>query len=88
MAASGNVVTDFLGRIFRFEPTQKLRLSQWSTLILGVGAIAFKQKDVLELMLLSYAFMVSGLFVQMGVKKEVHGRRPYLCLPEASPQSF
>ena len=67
MAASGNVVTDFLGKIFRFEPIQKLRLSQWSTLILGVGAvyIAFKQKDVLELMLLSYAFMVSGLFVPM-----------------------
>ena len=65
MAASGNLITDFIGKFIRLEPRKLLRLSQWSTLILGLSAIyiAFKQSDVLELMLLSYAFMVSGLFI-------------------------
>ncbi len=66
MAASGNVVTDILGR-WTDGKSQKimLRSSQIVTLIIGVLAlvIATFMKNVLELMLLSYAFMVSGLFI-------------------------
>jgi SSS family solute:Na+ symporter len=67
MAASGNVVTDILqqvtprlGRKF-----SELRLSQVSTFIIGGLALllASFMENVLSLMLLSYAFMVSGLLV-------------------------
>jgi SSS family solute:Na+ symporter len=67
MAASGNVVTDIIGRLFPTSQNEKyiLRLSQIATLIIGVLALllATTMHNVLELMLLSYAFMVSGLFV-------------------------
>ena len=67
MAASGNVVTDIIGRLFPGTQSEKniLRLSQIATLVLGALALllATAMQDVLELMLLSYAFMVSGLFV-------------------------
>lgn len=67
MAASGNVVTDIIGKIFSIHPYDKktLRLSQWATLLLGALAIwlATSMKNVLDLMLYSYAFMVSGLFI-------------------------
>jgi SSS family solute:Na+ symporter len=69
MAASGNVVTDILGRFFSFEgdDAKVLRASQLATLLIGAGAlfIAMNMQNVLELMLLSYAFMVSGLFVPL-----------------------
>ncbi|MGB5597290.1 MAG: sodium:solute symporter family protein [Thiothrix litoralis] len=62
MAASGNLITDILkqhnaGRI--------MLLSQIITLLLGATAllISWKVPNVLELMLHSYAFMVSGLLV-------------------------
>lgn len=67
MAASGNVVTDIFGNIFKKTTDAKrfLKLSQYVTLIIGVVAllIASVMQNVLELMLYSYAFMVSGLFV-------------------------
>ena len=67
MAASGNMQTDILGRIFRFKKEHKaqLRASQIITLSIGVLALilASFMTNVLELMLYSYAFMVSGLFV-------------------------
>ena len=67
MAASGNVVTDIIGRLFPNSQNEKniLRLSQIATLTIGVLALllATAMQNVLELMLLSYAFMVSGLFV-------------------------
>ncbi len=67
MAASGNVQTDILQKLFKFKPDTKsqLRLSQIVTLIIGAFAIllASYMTNVLELMLYSYAFMVSGLFV-------------------------
>ncbi len=67
MAASGNVVTDILERFLPIKGNEKkiLRYSQVATLIIGGIAllIAMSMKNVLELMLLSYAFMVSGLFV-------------------------
>jgi solute:Na+ symporter, SSS family len=66
MAASGNVLTDLLGRLVKLpEGKAILRLSQIITLAIGVLALALatSMKNVLELMLYSYAFMVSGLFV-------------------------
>jgi len=67
MAASGNVATDILDRFFSFSSNEKkfLKLSQWLTLILGAFSLwlASSMQNVLQLMLYSYAFMVSGLFV-------------------------
>ncbi|MFA7490367.1 MAG: sodium:solute symporter family protein [Mariniphaga sp.] len=62
MAASGNLITD----IFKRHHSEKVMLlSQGTTLFLGVIAliIAWKVPNVLELMLHSYSFMVSGLFI-------------------------
>jgi len=67
MAASGNIVTDIIAKFYTKELSQKrmLVLSQLVTLAVGVFAIllASQMQNVLELMLYSYAFMVSGLFV-------------------------
>ena len=67
MAASGNIVTDIIVAFRKKEMTQKhmLWLSQLVTLLVGAFAIllASRMQNVLELMLYSYAFMVSGLFV-------------------------
>ena len=67
MAASGNVVTDILDRLLprQLNATENLRYSQLATLIIGVLALSLAtlMQNVLELMLMSYAFMVSGLFV-------------------------
>lgn len=67
MAASGNVVTDIMGKLFRIDQKSNgaLRLSKIVTLIIGVLAmlLAFRMTKVLDLMLYSYAFMVSGLFI-------------------------
>ncbi|MFT7352000.1 MAG: SSS family solute:Na+ symporter [Flavobacterium sp.] len=67
MAASGNIVTDIISKFSKKEITEKkmLQLSQIVTLLVGVFAIllASQMQNVLELMLYSYAFMVSGLFV-------------------------
>ncbi|MEQ6168586.1 sodium:solute symporter family protein [Ekhidna sp. MALMAid0563] len=68
MASSGSFLTDIL----RFKDKgleeldkKSLRSSQGATLVLGVIAliIALSLENVLEAMLFSYAFMVSGLFV-------------------------
>lgn len=67
MAASGNVQTDILRKLFKLPEGQKstLRVSQLITLAIGVAALllAWQMENVLELMLYSYAFMVSGLFI-------------------------
>ena len=62
MASSGNILTDVLGI---HERNNSLRYSQILTLVVGILALilALKMENVLELMLLSYAFMVSGLIV-------------------------
>ncbi|MCB0741695.1 MAG: sodium:solute symporter family protein, partial [Chitinophagaceae bacterium] len=69
MAASGNMLTDIVARFFHIDHDNKrmLKLSQLFTLILGILAIllASVMGNVLELMLYSYAFMVSGLFVPL-----------------------
>ncbi|WP_026704220.1 sodium:solute symporter family protein [Flavobacterium soli] len=67
MAASGNIVTDIIIAFRKKEISDKhmLWLSQVITLLVGGFAIllASQMQNVLELMLYSYAFMVSGLFV-------------------------
>jgi SSS family solute:Na+ symporter len=63
MACSGNVVSDILG--YKTEDRRFLRRAQIITLVLGAFALALASQmtSVLDLMLLSYAFMVSGLLV-------------------------
>ncbi len=62
MAASGNIITDILNK---HNSGKIISLSQITTLLLGVIAlfIAWKVPNVLDLMLYSYSFMVSGLIV-------------------------
>ncbi|MBN1250996.1 MAG: sodium:solute symporter family protein [Bacteroidales bacterium] len=63
MAASGNFTTDIL-RLSK-NNTKSIKYSQLATLVIGILAIglATKMQNVLDLMLYSYAFMVSGMFV-------------------------
>lgn len=65
MAASGNVVTDIIARFFHIEDRNNLRISMIVTFFLGAIALllAMSMDNVLDLMLKSYAFMVSGLLV-------------------------
>ncbi|TVR77353.1 MAG: sodium:solute symporter family protein [Chitinophagaceae bacterium] len=67
VASSGNTVSDILKKFINIKENSPefYQLSQVATLVLGVIAllIASVIPNVLELMLLSYAFMVSGLLV-------------------------
>lgn len=67
MASSGNVVSDIIGRFKEFDSDSPafLRMSQIATLVIGLCALllAGMMTNVLDLMLYSYAFMVSGLLV-------------------------
>jgi len=67
MASSGNIVTDIISHFRKLDPDapSTLRLSQLVTLLVGAFALwlASMMTNVLDLMLYSYAFMVSGLFV-------------------------
>lgn len=67
VASSGNVVSDIIGHFRKMdhESSQFLRYSQIVTLAIGSFAmfLAYSMENVLDLMLYSYAFMVSGLFV-------------------------
>lgn len=65
MAASGSVVGDVVPGSLKSSHKQVVRLSQVSTLAIGVFAIllASVMENVLQLMLYAYAFMVSGLCV-------------------------
>ncbi|MBR9919333.1 MAG: sodium:solute symporter family protein [Bacteroidetes bacterium] len=78
IAASGNVVTDILMATDSTKNTKKknLRISQVSTLVIGAMALllAASMQNVLELMLYSYAFMVSGLFIP--VLAALYSKRP------------
>ncbi len=62
MAASGNILTDVLKK---HESKNSLRFSQLLTLLIGIAAllIALTMTSVLELMLHSYSFMVSGMII-------------------------
>ncbi|NEN24437.1 sodium:solute symporter family protein [Cryomorpha ignava] len=76
MACSGNVVTDLLYTSKYFRKKNEMRLSQLATLAIGGAAIliALFMENVLELMLHSYAFMVSGLFLP--VLYGLYSKRP------------
>jgi SSS family solute:Na+ symporter len=76
MACSGNVVSDIMMRFGFFKSKNDLRLSQWATLVIGAIAllIALYMESVLDLMLHSYAFMVSGLFIP--VLFGLYGKNP------------
>jgi len=65
MAASRNFVTDIWKYFKKGKAVKEIRLSQIVTFAIGALAIllATMMHNVLELMLYSYAFMVSGLFV-------------------------
>lgn len=67
MAASGNVATDIIDKFVPISSNEKrfLKISQILTFVLGIFALvlASMMENVLELMLYSYAFMVSGLLV-------------------------
>lgn len=66
MAASGNLSTDIFGKwLNKKSEIIQIRYSQLFTLILGAIAliVALQMTNVLELMLYSYAFMVSGLLI-------------------------
>jgi SSS family solute:Na+ symporter len=67
MASSGNIVTDVISHFHKVgqDAPSTLRLSQVVTLAVGAFALwlATTMTNVLDLMLYSYAFMVSGLFV-------------------------
>jgi SSS family solute:Na+ symporter len=67
MAASGNVQTDIVAKLFPKDKSTKKQLqgSQFITLLMGALALllANNMTNVLDLMLYSYAFMVSGLLV-------------------------
>ncbi|MDD2584322.1 MAG: sodium:solute symporter family protein [Bacteroidales bacterium] len=65
MAASGNLTTDILGHFKGKLGKLNIKNSQIITLVIGVFAVllATNMQNVLELMLYSYAFMVSGLLV-------------------------
>lgn len=67
MASSGNVVSDIIGyfREMDHESSYFLKYSQAVTFMIGAFALllAYSMENVLDLMLYSYAFMVSGLFV-------------------------
>jgi SSS family solute:Na+ symporter len=62
--ASGNIVTDIIAKFSKKELTHK-RTSAFtnSNLLVGFDLMASQMQNVLELMLYSYAFMVSGLFI-------------------------
>ncbi len=66
MAASGNILSDVVKKIFPGQtPTARIIEAQGITLLIGILGVllATYLQNVLELMLYSYAFMVSGLFV-------------------------
>ena len=66
MAASGNLSTDIFGKwLGKKVERQQILFGQMFTLILGIIAlvVAMQMTNVLDLMLYSYAFMVSGLLV-------------------------
>ena len=78
MAASGNVQTDILEKFLNIKRSHRgnLRVSQIITLSIGVLALllASYMTNVLDLMLYSYAFMVSGLFVP--IIAALYSKRP------------
>jgi SSS family solute:Na+ symporter len=67
MAASGNLLSDIISKRFHIPQEKLLRYSHLTTLFIGILALALASQmtEVLGLMLVSYSFMVSGLFVPL-----------------------
>ena len=65
MAASGNFTSDIIDYLYKGRKKVGINNSRYVTLAIGIFAIllATAMSNVLELMLYSYAFMVSGLLV-------------------------
>ena len=65
MAASGSVVGDLIPKSWKLNNSSVVRISQITTLLIGIISIllASVMQNVISLMLYAYAFMVSGLFV-------------------------
>lgn len=82
MAASGSVVGDLIPAGKKGGNKAMVRISQISTLVIGVLAIllASTMENVLSLMLYAYAFMVSGLFVPVVTAIFIKKRYPQAAL--------
>lgn len=67
MAASGNMVSDILARFLHLPQAKILKYAQIVTFAIGAIALllATVMTNVLDLMLMSYSFMVSGLCVPL-----------------------
>jgi len=80
MAASGNMLTDVFGKWLHNGQSDAriVRTSQYLTLLIGIFALllATAMENVLELMLHSYSFMVSGLLVPVIAMLAWPGCRP------------
>jgi SSS family solute:Na+ symporter len=80
MAASGNMLTDVFGKWLHHGKSDAIivRTSQILTLFIGIFALllATAMENVLELMLHSYSFMVSGLLVPVIAMLAWPGCRP------------
>jgi solute:Na+ symporter, SSS family len=65
MAASGSAVSDLFLKFTKNKKVNLVRFSQIATFVLGLFALvlATRFENVLNLMLLSYGVMVSGLFI-------------------------
>ncbi len=76
MAASGNIMTDLFKKYFPENGKNNMLKSQVVTVVLGFLALSLASymTEVLDLMLYSYAFMVSGLLVPLLVA--LYGKRP------------
>jgi SSS family solute:Na+ symporter len=67
MAASGNLLSDIISKHWDIPDHKLLRYSHYTTFFIGILALALASQmtEVLGLMLVSYSFMVSGLFVPL-----------------------
>jgi SSS family solute:Na+ symporter len=82
MASSGNILTDVLNK---HNSKHGLKYSQVITFVVGILALilALKMENVLELMLMSYSFMVSGLIVPVFVtlfSKSPNADAAFICM--------
>ncbi|RSK39839.1 sodium:solute symporter family protein [Mangrovimonas spongiae] len=80
LAASGNFTTDILG--MNDSNPKTIRISQIITFVIGFAAIliATAMTSVLDLMLSSYAFMVSGLLVPVLAMLFLKRKKPLAAL--------
>ncbi|MGV3631812.1 MAG: sodium:solute symporter family protein [Bacteroidota bacterium] len=82
MAASGSVVGDLVPEGRKSRSNSIVRLSQFSTLFIGLTAIllASLMENVISMMLYAYAFMVSGLLVPVVAAMFLSKRYPQAAL--------